>query len=44
MIAIGSVRAGALLVSENARDFEKLATVLPLRFVTVQRFSTMLEQ
>lgn len=33
-IAVGAVRMGALLVSENVRDFEKLATVLPLRWET----------
>lgn len=34
-IAITAVRMGALLVTENARDFEKLATVLPLRWETL---------
>ena len=38
-IAVTSVRLGALLVSENARDFEKLATVLPLHWETLSDLS-----
>jgi predicted nucleic acid-binding protein len=34
-IAVGTVRLGALLVSQNEADFRKLATVLPLRFETL---------
>jgi predicted nucleic acid-binding protein len=33
--AVTSVRAGALLVSENTRDFSKLMRVLPLRWETL---------
>jgi predicted nucleic acid-binding protein len=41
MIAIGSARVGALLVTENVRDFEKLSTAMPLRFVTLQKLSAL---
>jgi predicted nucleic acid-binding protein len=34
-IAVTTVRSGALLVTDNARDFEKLASVLPLRWETL---------
>jgi predicted nucleic acid-binding protein len=39
MIAVGAARSGALFVSENARDFSKLASVLPLRWETYAAFS-----
>jgi predicted nucleic acid-binding protein len=38
IIAVGALRSGALLVSENARDFDKLATVLPIRWETLSAF------
>lgn len=38
-IAVTTLRVGALLVSQNARDFEKLAEVLPLRWETLPAFS-----
>ena len=31
-IAVGATRLGALLVTENARDFEKLSKLLPLQW------------
>ncbi len=41
-IAVNASRAGALLVSENVRDFEKLATVVPLRFEPIASFAERL--
>jgi predicted nucleic acid-binding protein len=42
VIAVSATRAGALLVTENVRDFEKLAQVLPLRWETLTEFSARL--
>jgi predicted nucleic acid-binding protein len=41
-IAVTAVRLGALFVTENARDFDKLARVLPLRWETVAALRTQL--
>ena len=37
-IAIGAVRLGALLVTDNVRDFRKLSAVLPLSWTTRAEF------
>ncbi len=42
IIAVGASREGALLVSDNAGDFEKLARVLPLRWATLAAFTARL--
>ena len=41
-IAVAAARLGALLVSENTRDFEKLATMLPVRWETLSTLSSRL--
>ena len=38
-IAVTTLRLGALLLSQNARDFENLAKVLPFRWETLLAFS-----
>jgi predicted nucleic acid-binding protein len=38
-IAVTTARLGALLVTENARDFEKLAKLMPLRWETLSEFA-----
>lgn len=38
-LAVTTLRRGALLVSENARDFEKLSEVLPLHWETLAALS-----
>ncbi len=39
IVAVGTIRLGALLVSENRSDFEKLALVMPLQTETLAKFS-----
>jgi predicted nucleic acid-binding protein len=41
-IAVTASRMGALLVTENARDFQKLSRVLPLHWETLAEFSARL--
>jgi len=41
-IAVSALRIGALLVTENTRDFEKLAAVLPLHWETLAALSARL--
>lgn len=39
IIALSAARLGALFVTEDARDFEKLATALPLRWEALSALS-----